>query len=176
MWNPEIKFENALKYEQTKPYGGDSTFVFWLVYGTSTKSYEMHYGEEFQITFHCQFHLATYPFDSHECLLYFGDERYESSEVKFNPISIYYNMDETSDGVEPIIIDYSSLPFEFQLQSVATKEKDAGYNISYTGMLVRIKRKSLGLLLSGYYYPSASFAFLSMISFLINPDVVSQTF
>ena len=55
VWNPEIKFENALKYEQTKPYGGDSTFVFWLVYGTS--SYEMHYGEEFQITFHCQFHL-----------------------------------------------------------------------------------------------------------------------
>ena len=73
-------------------------------------------------------------------------------------------------GVDPIIIDNSPLPFEFQLQSLATKEKHAGYNISYTGMLVRIKRKSLGLLLSGYYSPSTSFAFLSMISFLINPD------
>ena len=82
-------------------------------------------------------------------------------------------MDETSEGVDPIIIDYSCLRFDFQLQSVATKEKDAGYNISYTGMLVRIKRNSLGLLLSGYYYPSASFAFLSMISFLIHPEVVS---
>ena len=54
-------------------------------------------------------------------------------------------MDETSKGVDPIIIDNSSLPFDFQLQSVATKEKDAGYNISYTGMLVKIKRNSLGL-------------------------------
>ena len=82
VWNPEIKFENALKYEQTKPYGGDSTFVFWLVYGTS--SYEMHYGEEFQITFHCQFHLATYPFDSHECLLYFSDERYSGAHISWH--------------------------------------------------------------------------------------------
>ena len=78
-------------------------------------------------------------------------------------------------GVDPIVIDNSPLPFEFQLQSLASKEKHVGYNVSYAGMLVRIKRKSLGLLLSGYYCPSASFAFLSMISFLINPEVVSQT-
>ena len=88
MWNLEITFENALKYEQTKPYGGDSTFVFWLVYGTSSKSYEMHYGEEFQITFSCQFHLATYPFDSHECLLYFGDERYSCNKITATQIQI----------------------------------------------------------------------------------------
>merc|ERR1712008_263366 len=43
---------------------------------------------------------------------------------------------------------------------------------SFTGMLLTIKRKSYGQLLSGYYYPTASFALLSMISFLINPDVV----
>merc|ERR1712008_241988 len=43
---------------------------------------------------------------------------------------------------------------------------------SFTGMLLTIKRKSYGQLLSGYYYPTASFALLSMISFLIKPDKV----
>ena len=31
----------------------------------------------------------------------------------------------------------------------------------------------LGQLLSGYYYPSGSFALLSIISYLIKPDMVS---
>jgi hypothetical protein len=35
-----------------------------------------------------------------------------------------------------------------------------------------MKRKSLGQLLGAFYYPTSSFAFLSMISFLIKPDVV----
>ena len=42
-----------------------------------------------------------------------------------------------------------------------------------TGMIIKMKRKSLGLLLGGYYYPTTAFALLSMISFLINPDIVS---
>ena len=82
-----------------------------------------------------------------------------------------------SEGVDPIIIDNSTLPFEFQLKSLAEKEKTYSHiNISYTGMGLSIKRKSFGLLLSGYYYPTTSFALFSMVSFIINPDVVSQMF
>ena len=133
----------------------------------------MQYGEGFKITFSCHFHLAKYPFDSHDCPLYFAEDRYNSSEVKFNSTTIYYNTDETSEGVDPIIIDKLPFPFEFQLKSLPTKEKGVSWNVSYTGMNVRIKRKSFGLLLSGYYYPTTSFALLSTVSFLINPDVVS---
>ena len=132
----------------------------------------MQYGEGFKITYLCDFHLAKYPFDFHDCPLYFGDERNNSSDVKFNSVSIFYNTDETSEGVDPIVIDNSPLTFEFELKSLPTKEKGVSFNVSYTGMNVRIKRKSLGLLVSGYYYPTASFALLSVVSFLINPDVV----
>ena len=45
---------------------------------------------------------------------------------------------------------------------------------SYTGMLIKMKRKSLGFLLGSYYYPTGIFALLSMISFLISPDIVSN--
>ena len=134
----------------------------------------MEYGEDFKITFSCDFHLAKYPFDSHHCPLYFGDERYNSSQLKFNIIRILYKMDETWKEVDPIIIDNSPLPFEFQLNPLATKEKDNSfYNVSKAGMCLSIKRKSFGLLLGGYYYPTTSFALLSMVSFVINPDVVS---
>ena len=80
-----------------------------------------------------------------------------------------------SEGVDPVIIDKSTLPFEFQLKSLAEKERKYSHiKVSMTGMQLKIKRKSLGLLLSGYYYPMTSFALFSMVSFIINPDVVSQ--
>ena len=136
----------------------------------------MIYGEEFEINLSCPFNLANYPFDSHECLLYFGDPNTNSSQLKFNHTSISY-MDKTNDGFDPITL-VSPLPFEFQLKALESKEKDvAGYhNVSYTGMCLHIKRKSFGLLLSGYYYPTTSFALFSMVSFIIDPDVVSQIF
>ena len=37
-----------------------------------------------------------------------------------------------------------------------------------------LTRTSRGRLDSGYYYPMAAFALLSMISYLINPDIVSH--
>ena len=87
-------------------------------------------------------------------------------------------MDKTRKGFEPITLDYSPLPFEFQLKALASKEKlVAGYhNVSKTGIHLRITRNSYGLLLSGYYYPTTSFALFSMVSFIIDPDVVSQIF
>ena len=41
------------------------------------------------------------------------------------------------------------------------------------GVRIRLKRKTLGTLIGGFYIPTALFAILSMISFFINPDVVS---
>ena len=48
-----------------------------------------------------------------------------------------------------------------------------GYSYSYTGLVMKIRRNSLGQLVSGYFFPTGSFALLSIISFLIKPDMVS---
>ena len=48
-----------------------------------------------------------------------------------------------------------------------------GKPFSYTGMHLMLKRKTMGHLDSAYYYPTSSFAILSMISYLIKPDMVS---
>ena len=73
-----------------------------------------------------------------------------------------------------ITIEDSPFPYEFQLKAIPSFEKVYnGYGAySYTGMTFNLRRKSLGQLLSGYYYPTGSFAVLSLISFLINPDQV----
>ena len=66
------------------------------------------------------------------------------------------------------------LPFEFELQPLPSFERRIyNFNYSFTGMQIKLKRKGLGRLVTGYFCPTAAFALLSMISFLINPDVVS---
>ena len=84
----------------------------------------------------------------------------------------------TSSGKDPIIISDSPFPYEFELKSIPSFEKsyDGHGNYSFTGMIFKMRRNSLGQLLSGYYYPTGSFAILSLISFLINSDQVSFWF
>ena len=68
-----------------------------------------------------------------------------------------------------------SLPFEFHFEVIAPFTKNyVETNLSYTGMLIKMKRKKFGQLLGGFYYPTTSFALLSMISYVIKPDMVSS--
>ena len=175
IWRPIINFENLLKYEQTKTYGNAALYNFWLM---GNESQNMEYGEEFQLTFPCRFHLSKFPFDSHECLIYFGDERFAMHELMIDYITLFYGSIqsiETSVGGDPLILDDLSLPFGLEMEVLSIKENDnGGYNVSKAGILIRIERQTLGQLLSGYYYPTTSFALLSLVSFLIHPDVVRQ--
>ena len=108
----------------------------------------------------------------------FGDETYGINlGVKLNTATINYGPDYSGEFDPPIILNNLPFPFQFELEPLPAYEQVwEGAIYTYTGMLMRLKRKSLGQLLSGYYYPTATFAFLSMISFLINPDVVSFNF
>ena len=76
-----------------------------------------------------------------------------------------------------MILDDLTIPFKLELELLQLTEKYATgtHNYSVAGILIKVKRDSLGQLLSGYYYPTASFAMLSMGSFLIHPDVVRET-
>ena len=178
IWLPIIKFENLLKFEQTKSYGNEVQSNLWLWRNQSKYGGKnIEYGEEFQLTFSCHFHLSKFPFDSHECPIYFEDRRYSTNSLSINDIRINYAKSWTGVGDDPLILYDLGLPYEFELEALPTKEKDIdyNYNVSQAGMVIKIKKRSLGQLLSGYYYPTTSFALLSMLSFLINPDVVRPT-
>ena len=94
-------------------------------------------------------------------------------EITFKSATIALGDTKTRVGENPLVLSDLPFPFEFNLESLPAFEKIYDDAYSYTGMLLKIKRTSLGQLLSGFYYPAGAFAFLSMISYLINPDVVS---
>ena len=83
----------------------------------------------------------------------------------------------TSDG--PMMLNNLPLPYEIKVESQKASEKFDRYmgvkfKTSQTGMCLTMTRTSRGHLGSGYYYPTTAFALLSMISYLINPDIVSN--
>ena len=142
----------------------------------------MVYHEEVQLSFACPFNFTNYPFDSHVCTLEFGCPSWPASQLRLQPPKIKYeHVSQTlqhSLADKPIIISDLPHPFEFEFNFKPAFEKIQyqGISSSYVGMEIKMKRKILGELLSGYYYPMAAFALLSMISFLIKADVVSKDF
>lgn len=174
IWHPPIEFGHLLKFEKNDQYGGSKS-VFFKYHGNHTFAY----GEKFKLTISCQFRFEAYPFDSHECPVEFGDFTIGKEKLTYNSASISYGNTSTfitsKIGDPPIIIDHLSFPFEFQLEAMPAFEKSNGnMNFSNTGMLLKLNRNSFGQLLGGYYYPTGTFALISMISFLIKPDIVSK--
>ena len=170
IWNPVITFWNLKKYQQTKTYGDDKKFFLYEA------NHSMWYSERFQLTYSCYFNLQKYPHDSNECSMEYGEYEYGANDVILNNAKIVYGDRKTGHGADsPIIIDNLPYPFEFEIKSIPTFNRTIGeYNYSFTGMNLKMNRKSFRKLISGFYYPTASFALLSMISFLIKPDVVSN--
>ena len=77
-------------------------------------------------------------------------------------------------GEGPIIFDHTRLPFNVSLESIAGYEfSQAGYEYSGVGMRITLRRNNLGLLIGGYFGPTIIFSLLSLVSFTINPDIVS---
>ena len=135
--------------------------------------------ETFQLTFSCNFHFADFPFDSHECPIEYGSGVLKQEKMRFNVTRTEFGNLSTESGGDPIILDNLPFPFEFQLVvlpnfEIKTSRRNNMIAFSYTGIALRMRRKSPGQLLSGFFYPSAAFALLSMISFLIKPDMVSS--
>ena len=180
IWRPIIAFGHLMDYKKTMVYGGDKPFFFWF---TNWSKYEfMVYHEEVQLSFACPFNFTNYPFDSHVCNLEFGCPSWPASQLRLQPPKIKYeHVSQTlqhSLADKPIIISDLPHPFEFEFNFKPAFEKIQyqGISSSYVGMEIKMKRKLLGELLCGYYYPMAAFALLSMISFLIKADVVSKDF
>ena len=128
----------------------------------------------FHLTFSCHFDFADFPFDSHQCPIEYGSIYFDQEQMRFNMTQAVFGNMSTNIGGDPIILDNLPFPFEFQLVVLPNFEFTSIYTISYsyTGIVLKMRRKSPGQLLCGYFYPTAAFALLSMLSFLIKPDVV----
>ena len=168
VWHPMIDFVHLMKSEPSKVFGdiGRGHLKY--------KSGQMQYMEALQMKFSCHLDFTYFPFDSHTCWIEYGSVQGNSDHVVLNPAIVTYGNRTTGDA--PCELNDLLFPFHIKIESLPTSRKfnpDRKKTYDYTGMYFKIDRMTRGQLLSGYYYPTASFAFLSTISYLINPDVVS---
>ena len=178
IWRPAITFENVIDSKLAKVYGATDTFFFQFTGMKDGKNEGLAYGEQFQSKFACYFKFNTFPFDSHQCRIEFGELLYETKLLKMSATQVLKNGYRISGpNDDPIIINNLPFPYEFQLKSLLPFEVNFGTeiwpaNYSYTGCLITLERKSINYLMVGYYYPTTAFALLSMISYLIDADIV----
>ena len=168
-----MAFERLMKFKHTAMYGRTDSSQS-LVFPKWLWNINRVTGEKFQLTFSCNFDFSEFPFDSHDCPIEYGSGFFSLEYMRLNKTQAVFGNISTKFGGDPIILDNIPFPFEFQLVGLATFElrNIYGMSYSYTGIVLKMRRKSPGQLLSGYFYPTAAFALLSMLSFLIKPDVV----
>ena len=168
VWYPIMDFEHLIKSEPSEVYGGKEKG--YMRY----KSGQMKYAEALHLKFSCPFKFHLFPFDSQKCCIEYGNLKDDSDQVTLNRAIVTYGRNKkTRNG--PFELNDLSFPFQLEIESLPTSnhfDSDRRRTFSYTGMCLKITRTTRGHLISGYYYPTASFAFLSTISFLIKPDIV----
>ena len=138
------------------------------------KSGQMKYDESMHMKFSCHFNFSLFPFDSQKCCIEYGNLRGGSDDVNMNRAIVSYGGNKTTeDG--PFELNDLPFPFQLKIESLPTSSRfdtDRKRSFSYTGMCFTIYRTTKGHLISSYYQPTASFAILSTMSYLIKPDVV----
>ena len=173
IWHPVIEFQKVIEFKKRQMYG-DTDASLSLVFPSSRWPRNRLVVELFQLTFSCNFDFTEFPFDSHECPLQYGDVVESQENLRLNVTLAVFDNITTTIGGDPIVLDNLPFPFEIQLVSLPNFEiinRQHG-SFSWTGIVLKMRRNSLGQLLIGYFYLTASFALLSMISFLIKPDMV----
>ena len=140
------------------------------------KSYDewLWYNEAIQIKFSCPFQFQNFPFDSHKCCLEYGGLVWNSNQMLLQSARILYRNMTSDEGL--ITIENLPFPFDMKIESLPAfnkSNKHLGSVHSRTGICFTMRRNSYGQLLSGFYYSTLSFAVLSLVSFLIKPDIVS---
>ena len=123
----------------------------------------------------CEMNFKLFPFDHHECDMIFYLTQHAYDYVMFEPPTIFKKDKNVSIGDGELEIPTKRLPFSISAESLnTTTVYQMGLKRSATGIRFRFARNTIGLLLGGYYVPTGIFASLSLVSFIIKPEVVSS--
>ena len=164
-----MKALNTKNVQEVKPTGRYETDYHWFNY-----PHHLEFKQNIQVTIFCSFDFHDFPFDSHVCDFKIGSSGVSIYYLRLLPFEIHSG-DIISNGYEPILIKQEShLPFELNVESLPSFEIIIdGYNYSHAGMRLHLRRDDLGLLMGGFYLPMGLFSALSLISFSIDPEIVS---
>ena len=164
-----LNFINALSINKASIYGEHRFEYFW-----HAEPHFKEYAELIQETLTCDFQFHKFPFDEHECYLKFHNPHLMEKFLTLTPTKVYIRSKSTNVSEPSLGIDNSRLPYTITVESIDTSmTQSTVYEYVNSGFKLKLKRRNIGQLLGGYFGPTAIFALLSLISFIINPDIVS---
>ena len=167
---PKLSFNNAKSIEKQKSYGARSAEYFFMI---TNYHHDFEYFESVKLTSYCQFEFSSFPFDAHNCEILVGSGvNYIGTQKIKKPTVIHKKFASNKNSIP---IKSKNVPFEMKAESITPfphLNNGNGYNYSYTGVRISMKRNTLGLLLGRFYGPTAVFSALSLLSYNINMDMV----
>ena len=168
---PQAKFWFQRDNKVLKLYGQTSTYeYFWFL-----PPHYLEYAEFLVLKIGCFVTPTSYPFDSHQCQVFFHTPDKSISRLTFlQPI---LDKDGNANEDMPNIVTYHGLPFVIQVSSQSPFSLVMnGYNYSVTGITFSFQRQNLGALMSGYFLPTGLYSIISIVSFAIDKDQVAGRF
>lgn len=166
---PTMKIRRVNQIDRERKFGPTNADYFWYQHPS-----KLEYQQSLNVKFYCTMVFGNFPFDSHHCLFSYGDSGKGIHKIRLEPPKIRNQDKSVNFGDNPLLLDQSSLPFDIKLESLESIiYREAGFDYSYAQIMIHFKRNSLGLLTGGFYGPTLIFTCLSLISFSIDPDIVS---
>ena len=175
IWHPRLSFLNLKSVEKISGFGYKE---FNPIYVTDQFGNNMEMNEKIKVTVYCNFEFQSFPFDEQECDLSLHDA---VSGIGWIIISeeknLFYKWNQTQPNEKgwAFIPNQHEIPYSIRMKSIGTKNLSSdGYEaVSCHTIRFSLKRNSLDLLIGSFYLPTGLFAFLSICSYIIDPEIVS---
>ena len=161
-------------------FGHRERNVFWYIRNSTSGDTNMGMYEFLKVTVYCNFDFQSYPFDEQEC-------DFSLFEVVYNMKSAILEEDEDclsyrgnrSQYLQKgwiYLPEHNEIPYKVRMKTMGTKNLYYEKHEPYSHQTIRfvLNRNSRSLLIGSFYIPTGLFAFLSMGSFVINPEIVSK--
>ena len=182
-WYAVNEFDQTQIFTKTLEISGTKTIVRTRKYGAIDKDYfwyfhpenMMEYQQSLKVTIYCSINFKHFPFDYHNCDLNFGASGITINALKMSTTAMNYKNQSVSHDEGLLHMKQSRLPFDISLESLKPFEYvEGGMKYSYAGMRIHLTRNDFGVLIGGYYGPTIIFSMLSLVSYSIKADIVSN--
>ena len=155
-------------------FGDDSSALssIWFL----LPEYRLRFSEVFIVSIGCDFDFTTYPFDSHTCLIHLKNWIGSPFRLQLNSPSIYtLNSTGFEIGGKEFNFTNGRLDYDLDFKSLPSEtfiENGIDYSKALIQMNLTRTTKSSNKIFGSFHAMTGIFAFLSLISFFIHPDMV----
>ena len=179
IWHPRLSFLNLKSVEKLAGFGYKKLNQYYI-YDDHSENMEM--SEIIKVTIHCDFDFSRFPFDHQECNMSLYDPMNFYSWIIINEADYLCNNGVCKQEKEWIMLkNQNRIPYLIAMKNIGSSDHTFGDSDFYTEsssistIKFSLQRNSLGLLIGSFYFPTGLFAFLSIGSYIIHPDIVSIT-